>query len=373
MQTADVDEPLVDAIYGIAIHEGDWNPALNRFRVLLNSCESSLTVFDRKQSLLAQDTACRMITDGMRQSYVRHYGALDPKVPILMRRGAGFLFNDADHFDEEFVGRDPFYQEFSRSIGTRHTLDMLMRKDHQKVIYLAAMRSSRRGPYDQAAAGLFRRASRHFLRALELKEKLAFAARAASALDQLSVPVVVIDAHGRIEIANGPARSMFAANGALRVLRGKLSASPAGMDHRLQEAIAQALAGARQPAVLRIPRGGDGAWILWIMPLPEAGPLVRPSAAALLVVKADSACICLDVSELTAIYGFTRAEAELAVALGNGETLNEVAARRNVKSSTVRTQLLSVLDKMGLHRQADLTRTLASLSRPLGGTAVEKY
>jgi DNA-binding CsgD family transcriptional regulator/PAS domain-containing protein len=362
VQAREIDAQLVDAIYGAAAQDGDWNPALDRFRILLDSCEASLTVWDHSDALLTQETASRLLTDDMRDKYCRHYGALDPKIRILARGGPGYLFNDADHFDEAFVGRDPFYQEFSRPIGTRHTLDMLMLKSSEKVIYLAAMRSAKRGAYDHAAAHVFCQASRHFLRAIELKEKLEFAARAAGALDQLSTGIIIVGEHGRIELANRPARALFDSTGGLRLYRGKLSARSAQLDDRLQGAIARALTGVRQPAVLRVPCGQAGAWVVWIMPLPAKGALSRSVAPAALVVMGEPARVCLDVTELTALYGFTNAEAELAVALGNGGTLNEIAMQRGVKMSTVRTQLLSVLGKMGLHRQADLTRILASFS-----------
>jgi DNA-binding NarL/FixJ family response regulator len=79
----------------------------------------------------------------------------------------------------------------------------------------------------------------------------------------------------------------------------------------------------------------------------------------------------LNPSELASLYGLTKAEAELAIALGNGETVSGFAARRGVKSSTAKTQLLAVLGKTGFHRQADLTRALAAISRPLAGNQVE--
>ena len=369
MQAGDIDEPLVDAIYAVAAGNGDWNAALDRFRALTGSCEAALTMFDHRKSLLTQQTACRMLTADVREKYVRHYGALDPKMRILAARDPGFLFNDAEHFDEAFVGRDPFYQEFTRSIGTRHTLDMLVRKGREKQVYLAAMHSSKRGPYDLRAARLFRQASRHFVRAIALREKLEFARHAAGAIDQLSAGIIVIGEHGRIELANRPVKSVLDSACGLRLCRGKLSACSVEADHRLKDAIAKALAGVSQPSVLRVPRTGKNVWTVWVMPLPDASPLSRSNAPAALLVLGDPARLCLDASELSALYGLTKAEAELAIALGNGETLNEVAARRRVKSSTVRTQLLSILGKTGFHRQADLTRILASLSRPVAGIA----
>ena len=64
---------------------------------------------------------------------------------------------------------------------------------------------------------------------------------------------------------------------------------------------------------------------------------------------------------LVALYHFSQAEACLAVLLGRGMTLKEAAAERDVGIETVRTQLRSMLQKVGVHRQADLVRVLARL------------
>jgi DNA-binding CsgD family transcriptional regulator len=64
---------------------------------------------------------------------------------------------------------------------------------------------------------------------------------------------------------------------------------------------------------------------------------------------------------LTEWFGLTRAEAELACALANGERLESFSSKKGVKISTVRTQLSSVLSKTGMERQSDLVGLLARL------------
>jgi DNA-binding CsgD family transcriptional regulator len=64
---------------------------------------------------------------------------------------------------------------------------------------------------------------------------------------------------------------------------------------------------------------------------------------------------------LTEWFRLTRAEAELACALANGERLESFSSKKGVKISTVRTQLSSVLSKTGMERQSDLVGLLARL------------
>jgi DNA-binding CsgD family transcriptional regulator len=64
--------------------------------------------------------------------------------------------------------------------------------------------------------------------------------------------------------------------------------------------------------------------------------------------------------DLADLYGFSPAEARLAAALLSGKTLSETAADSGIRIPTLRTQLSSVLRKVGAERQSDLVRILSS-------------
>ena len=110
----------------MALCDGDWQPALERFRCLSNSAETALTAPGSDPMAIGINLTGNLISRDARRAYLQHYVRFDPKLPILAHRQPGFLFNDVWHFDEDFVRRDPFYQEFSRPIGSRHTLHMVL-------------------------------------------------------------------------------------------------------------------------------------------------------------------------------------------------------------------------------------------------------
>jgi DNA-binding CsgD family transcriptional regulator len=74
-----------------------------------------------------------------------------------------------------------------------------------------------------------------------------------------------------------------------------------------------------------------------------------------------------DVAIIRTLFGFTRAEAEDAHLLCEGLSVDEVAERRGVKPTTVRSQIKSAFSKTGAKRQSDLVRIvlggIASLQR----------
>jgi DNA-binding CsgD family transcriptional regulator/PAS domain-containing protein len=364
MRAGLIDEQLIAALYDTALYGGDWQPALDRFRVLLNSAEGSLC--DLKHEI--QDTGTHvsghLLTPDVREPYMRYYGRIDPKLRVLYRHKVNYLFNDARHFDAEFVARNPFYQEYTRSLGMRHTLDMTIGRDDSSERFLAVMRAPSRGPYGARDEGLFRQCAQHFLRVLKLKDRIDAAQQlgklAAAALDSLRSAALVVDRHGCVLLNNRAAESVCAAGEELQMRNGKLTARSAKTAERLQCAIRQAAGGHGTAEVLHLSCAGDADRIAWIAPLPAERNVVE-SPGAIILVGEPAGCRSADADAVAAIYGLTAAEARIAVAIGGGATLAETAAERGVKLSTVRSQLLSVLQKTGARRQADLARMLANL------------
>jgi DNA-binding CsgD family transcriptional regulator len=68
---------------------------------------------------------------------------------------------------------------------------------------------------------------------------------------------------------------------------------------------------------------------------------------------------------LAVVYEFTPAESRVFELIIEGRTPTEIAEVLGIAPSTVKTHLLRVFDKTGLHRQADLVKLAASLSLPI--------
>lgn len=67
------------------------------------------------------------------------------------------------------------------------------------------------------------------------------------------------------------------------------------------------------------------------------------------------------VSALCREHQLTLAEAEIAIEINLGHTLNEIAAKRGVSIHTVRNQVKSAIAKTESRRQADLSRIVEAL------------
>jgi DNA-binding CsgD family transcriptional regulator/PAS domain-containing protein len=363
MTSAQIDEPLMTALYDSAVYGGNWHPALVRLRALLHSAETALVTEEGAEGAC---TGGGWLSPQLRQSYAAHYAGFDPKNPLFARKGPGFLFNDVDHFDEAFVARDVFYQEFSRPQGSRHTLDLFLDRIGDENFYLAAMRTRSQGPYDAKAEALLRQAGHHFLQAAKLIRKMEFsqllAASARAALDSMRFGVVVLDANERVAMANHAAEEATAPGEPLQLRQQRFVARSARVAPDVDALIRGAMPPCGTAGALRAHRPDGSAWSVWVAPLPANTSIsAQGGPGALILIGKSQADAALRREDLSALYGLTCAEAELALRLARGLSLAEAAGERGVKLSTARSQLLAILQKTGARGQAELVRMLTLL------------
>jgi DNA-binding CsgD family transcriptional regulator/quercetin dioxygenase-like cupin family protein len=175
--------------------------------------------------------------------------------------------------------------------------------------------------------------------------------------------VIVLDRGGRISTANASAAEFLRLGDILHASRCKLRAANPTVGSALQKVIA----GALHPAV----RDSD-ARNLALLARPGRTPLVVMAAPITAFPHADiGAVILLHDPEavvpptgelLNHVFGLTRAESAVCIALLEGQSLRDIADQRGTSVNTVRTLLYQVFAKMGVRRQADLVRLLAPLS-----------
>lgn len=81
-------------------------------------------------------------------------------------------------------------------------------------------------------------------------------------------------------------------------------------------------------------------------------------AVAIVFIRDPETYVLLDRNLLIDSYGLTTAEADLATMLDSGATPADIAERRGVSITTVRTQLYTLMAKLGVNRQPELARLL---------------
>ena len=237
-------------------------------------------------------------------------------------------------------------------------------------------RDSRQSRYQTDDLRLARRLLPHLcnIHALQMRlgwiESLAGGFRAA--LDRLPTGAMLLDLHGKIVFSNQEATQLCAEHCGLIKRDHRATATwPANREplRRMAErSAAGALLSTPETLMLRDSHGNPAATATATsLPQGTAAAWSESAVATLLFVRRLHPRAHLVAAALRPIFGFSAAEAELAILLGQGVTLAEAGARVGKSIATLRTQLRALFAKTGTHRQADLVQLLIASGSELGG------
>jgi DNA-binding CsgD family transcriptional regulator len=185
---------------------------------------------------------------------------------------------------------------------------------------------------------------------------------ALQALDQLAAGVIVTDGGAGVVEMNRAGEAIVRLEDGLVIRNDRLCARRVFETTKIGKLISAAtVEGKPDAAAGRMLIGrGDAlpAYVLTVAPL-RTGFAADERRLALVVVV-DPVRHAPSETDLAEFFGLSPAEARLAAAMMAGKRLSAIAADRGVQITTVRTQLVSILKKVGVKRQSDLLRILSS-------------
>jgi len=183
----------------------------------------------------------------------------------------------------------------------------------------------------------------------------------AEALDRLPTAVFLIAGDGRVLYMNHAAERLVANGGGLAIDRDGISTarpSDTAAFRRLigRAALTSAGSGNDAGGTMAVSRT-DGRRPLDVLVSPIRLKDVNPfldTAAALVYVSDPDAMSMSAAAALQRRFGLTSAETRVAMRIGEGKTIRQIAELLHVSPHTVRTQLKAVLAKTGTARQGEL-------------------
>jgi len=181
------------------------------------------------------------------------------------------------------------------------------------------------------------------------------------ALNQLSVAVVVVNPSGRVRFMNRRGGELCAEGDGLSIGPSDICrASTQGESAHLLNVIHEsASVGTRKALSITRPSMKRSLFVV-VAPLPlfKDGPNTEASVALYISDPAHNSVP--PPEQLAALLDLPPAKAKLAHILAQGESLDEAAAKMNVKLETVRTYLKDIFSKTGTTRQAELVKLILS-------------
>lgn len=182
---------------------------------------------------------------------------------------------------------------------------------------------------------------------------------AADILDVLPSAVILADCERRVRYLNRPARSIFESDGILRMAGGKVIATTPEAHDELRSAVEIVCnAGREDFRIVRLEtENGEAHFAMVSAHLPADG--ARHALIVLRLRRREAMA-----EQLKALFGLTNAEADLAIRLADGFSLQEIAHAREIRPSTAKSQLRSVFHKLDCSRQARVVSIINSMALP---------
>ncbi|HEY2927088.1 MAG TPA: helix-turn-helix transcriptional regulator [Albitalea sp.] len=364
----DFDE-AVAALYEAAVHPQCWQSALSRVAAFSGTETFHFLRWDPMARSAPFNVHADCVSSSAIERYNSHYWSVDPRRRLVEALAVGEMAVCQRHFSDAFVSRSELFQDYLLPvIGQRYTWFARPLVAGSQEILLAMMRGEDRGPFSddeiirvQRVMPHLQRASRLWIDTEQLRESAAVGRQVA---DASGLALFGLDEACRVVHTNAQAEAMLRDGQHLLQRGAQLQAAHEPDAARLRETLADVVASRCPQRFAITSRSGEPhACFLTISTLPAGSPL-RPklgAAAVLVMARRPGRTSPLAPEELARLFGLTRAESALALALTNGKALDEYVAEAGVSMSTARTHLRAVFDKTYTRRQADLVRLLLLL------------
>ena len=351
-------------MYGAALDPQALPTLLQSLTKALDAAGAAYIVRNSRSGIVEQAAFSGPSTE-FRSDYVTHFSSRDPFTGLLTSGGRKWM-RLSESLPMPFLSRDEWYNDFVLRCGVGDMLGAQIAGTGSHTAIFGIHEAVGQKPLGHTQARRLDRALASLSKAVDVQLKLQElgwrSAIAVRALDQLSTGVIVAHGDGRVIEMNGLAEHVIRRGDGLTVENDRLAALRVFESARLAECIAAATGNRGGTATSsRIVVGRNGSlrsYILTVTPLDVQFGFHDDPVALILVIDPDERSP--KASDLAQYFGLSPAEGKLAVHLMSGKTMAGVSAASGVAISTLRTQLRSILKKVGAERQADLLRVLAS-------------
>lgn len=372
----DAFDEIVASVYQAASGTTEWGAALRSVQRHFDAWLVQLIGYDLTNGGITFSYEAGPAPPEGLLDYVRTWHRHDPRTAPVMQLGDGIWFNDHEQFDEDYVSKSPFYQEYLIPYGGRWVGGVQLKRTSRETVIFAIHRRYGNSPLNAEETRSCTRIAKHLAKAIEIdrgrREVAAEVNLGTELLNRVRAPILLVDDQRGIRHANEAAKAFLAKGDPLVSRSGLLGCRTPGEDANLLAAIRMLplagesyLGGAskRDKAFLRIPRSGQdaiGLYLYAVQPQNTMGHFGH-QPLAMGIIHDPRARTELDPFVVAAAFDLTPAEARVGVALARGDSVETIAEQYKISIATVRSQLKSVMAKTGTSRQAELVSRLATL------------
>jgi DNA-binding CsgD family transcriptional regulator len=351
---------LIGLIYEGPLEEVPWRSFLMRCQELMSARVANLIL----RSPTTPGLGIMRVVGGVPEHIVtyneRSY-ALDPFINLP----PGEVVTLHEFMGSEALLASDFYRLVMEPSDLYDVLGADFQIPREVEVRFRICRSKAARSFNDADRGIFRALLPHLQRAVHMHVRI-----------NKSVGAIILDESGHVLSVKQRARELLEHKDGVALRDEQLVLGTRERTRELQERVNRVIAqqksgGAAVVEAMRIPRGAKNNSAaelgLVIRPVPENQWAEAEAVPAAVIFLSDpSAQAEAPLQVIKQLFGFTPAEASLAMLMANGMTLDEAADAMGVSRNTVRTHLRSVFAKTGVTRQPMLVSLILKSVASLG-------
>jgi len=356
-------ENIIDLIYDAAVSAVSWEQVLSDIGEAIGATSAAAIWVEQGGQRLAQANLWSM-DPALMQEYARTYLPICPRMRIGRGLASGDVFSDRSARQltgpmarEYYAFMDRNDSGLARVVVAERNADLdigisfygrISDADDQNDLSLL----KRLAPHLRRAAVL-----RHQVGALESRSAFAVALQASAS------PAAIVSRAGRVLFANPAAEAILSRQDGLFLQRGMIAANSLTEEKKLYSALSVAFQSGNvsetaNAAILRR-RSGSPLAVSFTRLAESANSF---SGEPVAVMRLAELAPRVPTATLQQMFGLSRAEAEVALAISRGASVEEVAESRATSILTTRTQVKAILAKMDVKSQVQLAATVTALS-----------
>jgi DNA-binding CsgD family transcriptional regulator/PAS domain-containing protein len=366
---------LLDFVYDAALAPELWPLIVERLSDMIGGVGGMLV--DQNPQTGEGDAIIVGHEPSVLASYFGYYASRNvllrtPDARRYLRQWTPRILTDEEWLPKETLVRSEYYNDFLRPIDVHSVLMIRLAAYDLNTINLNIGRPERHGQFSAGEIDLVTQVHPHLIRSLRLGQKLSVIRRvdagAAELLDRSPHAVFLVDQDSRVRHANPAAERLVADGDGITLFGGRLGSAATEASQRLRALIQQACEaelGHRRGGAMIIQTPGRRLPLSVIVaPVSADRPALLQGDPLIIVCVTDpQAGVVLPQQQLRDLFGLTAAEARVALALVEGESPREAAAKLGVSFYTVRAHLVRIFDKTQTKRQSEL---VALILRTIG-------
>ncbi len=358
-------QELITCIYDAALDESQWENVLNTLALALHAEQGNMRMLNADSKNVKHVHTFNKDPQWT-QAYIDHYIHIDPWIELLLKPKETTL--DCTHRllpDKTYEAME-IHSDFAIPQDVHYGIGGKINISNDSACYMTFQRAKRHQGFEHLYLDVLKNLVPHIQKAVLINEKMRCIefkhTLLNDTLNQINSPICLVNKYGSILFINAPAEQLINLYDGISIKNNCIFIHSIKDNHKLQELIQQATFKTKKDlstqggAMCYKNAASHSSLSILVSPVnPDQINLDTPNdEIALVLFNTNGHRVTLSTELLSDLYDLSPAEARLTFYLCQGLTLDEISEKLSRSKNTLRSQLRSSFNKIGVSRQSDL-------------------